>query len=62
MAPLMSTHYESPRLNLLGMVAELTANSSSKTGPIYDGLSTNTPTPGSYSCESGNSTTCSSNH
>lgn len=61
MAPLMSTHYESPRLNLLGTVAELTAtNSSSKMGDIHDGLNPNTPM--SYSCESGNSTTCSSTH
>lgn len=55
----MNTYYESPRLNVLGTVAELT-NSSSKMGVIHDGLNPNTPMH--YSCESGNSTTCSSNH
>ena len=59
MVPAMTMYYEPPSLNLLGTVAELTA-SSSKMGIIHDSLHPNN-TPLHYSCESGSSTTCSSN-
>lgn len=53
----MSMDYQAPTLQVLGTVAELTADST-KMGVFHDGMSFNVH----FSCESGNSSTCASNH